>query len=222
MERASSRIPKFIEYKLKILKNIAFFGYSGHAFVCIEISQLLKFNIIGYYDQEKKYNDPYNLRHLGYITDVVKSNLYFIAIGDNSIRKSIFEILNQKKCNFTSLVHPYTSISQNAQIKNSTLISAGVILNCFVQIGLGCIINTGAIIEHESKIEDFVHIAPGVVIAGNVYIGSGTFIGANSVIKQGVKITRNCIIGAGSVVINDINESGTYVGNPARLIKKHN
>jgi sugar O-acyltransferase (sialic acid O-acetyltransferase NeuD family) len=202
------------------MKEISFFGYSGHSYVCIEIAELLKFKVDSYYDQEEKKYNPFKLIYLGYLNEVSNDKHYFISIGDNAKRKFIFEKLYEKNSRFISLVHPSSIISRNTQIGNATVISAGVILNCFVKIGTCCIINTGVIIEHESTIEDYVHIAPGSVLAGNVKIGCGTFIGANSVIKQGVTVTKNCIIGAGSVVINNILESGTYVGNPAKLIKK--
>ena len=40
----------------------------------------------------------------------------------------------------------------------------------------------------------------------------------NSVIKEGIKIGSNVIIGAGSVVIRDINDNSKVVGNPAKEI----
>lgn len=203
------------------MKDVVFFGYSGHSLVCIEIAKLMNYSIFGYYDLDMKNDNPYSLNYLGYYENLVPDKLYFISIGDNQIRKKIYNTLKEKFCDFITLIHPNSVISSNANIGNATVISAGVIINCFVTIGNCCIINTGSIIEHETIISSFVHVAPGVVIAGNVIIDSGTFIGANSVIKQGVRITKNCIIGAGSVVINDILESGTYVGNPARCIIKN-
>ena len=53
----------------------------------------------------------------------------------------------------------------------------------------------------------------------NCTIGNNVFIGTNAVIREGVKIVDNCIIGAGAVVLKDIIESGTYVGLPAKKIK---
>ena len=46
------------------------------------------------------------------------------------------------------------------------------------------------------------------------------FIGAGAVIIQGCKIGKNSIVGAGSVVLHDIEENSTYVGNPARKVKE--
>jgi maltose O-acetyltransferase len=36
----------------------------------------------------------------------------------------------------------------------------------------------------------------------------------------GVKIGKGCVVGAGSVVIRDIEDYSVAVGNPARVIKK--
>lgn len=47
-------------------------------------------------------------------------------------------------------------------------------------------------------------------------------IGANSVVLAGVRIGRNCQVGAGSVVTKDIPPYSVAVGNPARVIKQYN
>ena len=44
-------------------------------------------------------------------------------------------------------------------------------------------------------------------------------IGSNATILP-VKISKGCVIGAGSVVIKDCNIKGVYAGNPAKLIRK--
>lgn len=55
-----------------------------------------------------------------------------------------------------------------------------------------------------------------------VSIGDGSFIGFGSHINPGVKIGRYCIIGARSVVTNNVDDYSVAAGNPARIIKKYN
>lgn len=55
-------------------------------------------------------------------------------------------------------------------------------------------------------------------IFGKVHVGSCTDIGTGTKIIQGVRICPECVIGAGAVVVRDIEEKGTYVGIPARRI----
>lgn len=99
-----------------------------------------------------------------------------------------------------------------------TVVMAGAIINCCSRIGEGCIVNTGATIDHDNVIEDYVHISPGVHTAGTVEIGKGTWIGIGGVVSNNVNITSGCMIGAGAVVVEDITEAGTYVGVPSRKV----
>lgn len=199
--------------------NIVIIGYSGHSYGCIEVAIKQGFSIVGYHDVLEKVSNPYNLKYLGHEENIKSNKKPFLAIGDNTIRKKIYEKLKSDSVYLnTSLIHSNTMISESSSIKEQTYISAGVIINPQVKIGVGCIINTGAIIEHDCFIDSFTHIAPGAVLAGNVSIGSGCMIGANAVIKQGIKIGDNVIIGAGAVVLKDINSNNTFVGNPAKQI----
>ena len=194
-------------------------GYSGHSYCCIEVAIKQGFSVFGYHDILENIINPYNLKFLGHEDNIDSNNRPFIALGDNSIRRKIYEKLRSNNIFLnTILIHSNTTISKSSLIEEQTFISAGVIINPQVKIGVGCIINTGAIIEHDCSIGKFSHIAPGAVLAGNVSIGSGCMIGANSVIRQGVKIGDNVIVGAGAVVLKDINSNTTFVGNPAKKI----
>ena len=195
-------------------------GYSGHSYLCIETAINNGTSIVGYCELEKISDNPYNLKFLGKEEDLDVNNQLFIAIGDNTIRRKVYEklIINKTYLD-TSIIHPRSIVSSSALIKKQTFISAGAIINPKVIINIGCIINTGAIIEHECEVGNFSHIAPGVKLCGNVIIGDNCLIGANSVIKPGVKIGNNVTVGAGAVVLNDIKSNSRFVGNPAKQIK---
>ena len=51
-------------------------------------------------------------------------------------------------------------------------------------------------------------------------IGENTVIYAGAVIVGGVKIGRNCIIGANSVVLTDMPDNSIIAGMPAKVIKR--
>ena len=51
-------------------------------------------------------------------------------------------------------------------------------------------------------------------------IGNRVSIGTNATILP-VTICHQVVIGAGAVVTKDITEPGIYVGNPARLLRRH-
>ncbi|MBN1183545.1 MAG: acyltransferase [Bacteroidales bacterium] len=74
---------------------------------------------------------------------------------------------------------------------------------------------------HNYEIPGVPIIQQGVRQLNEVEIGSGTWIGENACI-MGVKIGRNCVIGANSVVTKDIPDFCIAVGVPARIIKRYN
>ena len=60
----------------------------------------------------------------------------------------------------------------------------------------------------------------GLEYARPIKVGNNVWIGAQVCVLPGVTIGDNCVIGAGSVVTNDIPDNSLAVGNPCRVIKK--
>ena len=54
---------------------------------------------------------------------------------------------------------------------------------------------------------------------GGVKIGQECFIGIGSVIVNNISVESRITVGAGTVVVKDLIDAGTYVGNPAKKIK---
>jgi sugar O-acyltransferase (sialic acid O-acetyltransferase NeuD family) len=205
-------------------RNLIVFGYSGHSYVVIEIAVSNGWKISGYYDKKKSLNDPYEISYLGVESDDSLRNhqfnvVGFPATGNNKIRQKTVELLRRNGINETAIISSDSVISPKSIIEPSTFVSARVVINCFCNIGNGCIINTGSIIEHECQIGAYTHVAPGAVLAGGVKVGSSSFIGANSTVRQGVRIGNDVIIGAGSTVLRNIPDNETWVGSPAKRLK---
>ncbi|NQX40280.1 acetyltransferase EpsM [Pedobacter steynii] len=202
-------------------KEAIIIGYSGHAFVVLDVLLANKYKVSGYCEQELKLKNPYELSYLGSegdekVIEQIKDLHAFIAIGDNYIRAKIFERLMAMNVSCPILVHPHACLSSKAKLGLGTVVMPGVVVNSCTEIGNAVICNSSAVIEHECLIGDYSHIAPGAVLAGNVIVGRNTFVGANAVIRQGVKIGSEVIIGAGSVVIRDVPDGSTVYGNPSK------
>lgn len=206
-------------------KKFSIIGYSGHSFVILDSAFKSKLDCKGYYERNKKEFNPFDIDYLGLENNIVTNERIFITIGDNKIRRNIYEDLIKKDfITFLNIIDPTSSVSKFAFIKPDSSISIGVnsVINSLVKIEAGSIINTGAIIEHEVKIGKFSHVGPNATICGGVNIGENVFVGANAIVKQGVIIGDNSIIGAGSVVLNNIPANSIYAGNPASRINYKN
>lgn len=195
-------------------------GYSGHAFVVYGILKAAGHTVTGYCDREEKMQNPFQLPYLGMENSdnaimAMAQTGCFVAVGDNLIRRNIFEQLVIKRIQINNAIHPKSVVDSTTVIATmGVMIAPNVTINPLANIGSGAICNTGCIIEHECIVGDFSHIGPGAVLCGKVIVGEGSFIGANSVVRQGICIGKNVLIGAGAVVVKDVPDNSLVIGNP--------
>ena len=112
---------------------------------------------------------------------------------------------------------PSLTIGDQSFIGHNTLIAGGaakVLIGQYVDIAPNCVIVTGT---HE--IGDATHRA-GAGKSYDIVIGDGTWVGASVTILGGVSIGTGCIIGAGSLVNENVEPNSLVAGVPAKLIRK--
>lgn len=193
------------------------FGASGHGKVIFDILKLQQKNVECFVDDNPKgdffCDIPLYLTQEKHLTD----QKMVIAVGNNAIRKMLVEKF--KEIYFEKAIHPSAVIAKNVPIGEGTVVMANVSVNPYAEIGKHCILNTSCTIDHDCKIDDYVHISPNAALAGDVTVGEGTHIGIGACVIQGIKIGRFATIGAGAVIIKDVPDGATVVGNPGKIIK---
>ncbi|MDB9846665.1 acetyltransferase [Flavobacteriaceae bacterium] len=183
-----------------------------------------EYEIKGYLDNDSKslQNKPTDYEILGTHEEVEfnENDYVVIAISNSKVRKRIAESLANR-------VNFFTYIAPNATIGKFTKIGCGSIIcsNCFIStntvIGDFVIANAGSNIGHDCIIESYCSLMANVDIGGSVILGEGVYIGTKATIIPKKRIFRNITIGAGTMVIRNLNKEGTYFGNPAKFIGKY-
>lgn len=145
-----------------------------------------------------------------------------VAIGSAKTRRSIVEKLSRYDgLHFATLIDPSVILSDRVRIGEGCMICAGTILTVDISIGNHVIINLDCTLGHDDVLEDYVTLYPSVNVSGCVTVGQETELGTGMQIIQGIRIGGQSILGAGTVVIKDIPQSCTAVGNPARIVRYH-
>ena len=183
--------------------NILFFNYFIH-FLCYLRGVKLGKNVI------------FNGRPI--IHRYFNSNIY-LGNGSlfNSSKNSVIIGLNQP-CSFVTLGKDAEIVFGN----NSGATGIKIAARAKIKIGNNVLIGSNCTIvdndfhhsDPRKRTSDYIPTKP-IIIEDNVFIGFHCFI------LKGSTIGKNSIIGANSVVCNDIPENSIAMGNPCRVIMKN-
>lgn len=204
------------------MDKVVILGAGGHAKVIADILlQNNEYEIVGLVDSRieqtfmglRVIGDDECLKHL-YKQGVKKA---FVAIGSNQLRRKLSVMLETIGFERINVISGHAVISPTACLGSGIAVMPGAVINACASIGNGCIINTNASVDHDVFIKEYTHIAPGNAIAGCVSIGECCFIGIGCRIIDNIIIGNNVTLGAGAVVLNDIEDDHLAVGIPAKI-----
>ena len=133
----------------------------------------------------------------------VKPNAWFLALNNSELKSSEIKLSIGER----------TYIGRNAHI---------VALKS-IRIGKGVLMGDNVYIAdnfHRFDRVDLPFKDQGIGFKSEVEVGEGTWLGENVCVISS-KIGKHCIVGANSVVLNDVPDYCMVAGSPARIIKRY-
>lgn len=210
------------------MKNIVIIGAGGVgrevSLIIQQINELEQtWNLLGFIDDNtdnwgKVINGYSVIGGIDSLEFLSNDTYIVIAIANYKVKKNIVNKVNNK-FKFATIVHPKVWIHDYMTVGEGTIIYEGAILTANIEIGNHVIISPKCGVGHDSIIKDYVSLLWNVNVSGNDLIEEGVMMGSGSTVIQGKKIGKGSIIGAGAVVVNDIESFSTAVGVPAKVIK---
>ena len=127
----------------------------------------------------------------------------------------------------------HAMIREENRIGDDVSVGTNSVVEHHVDIGNGVRIHSQAFVPEYSRLEDGAWIGPNVVLTNVRHplcpkakvclkgptIKRGAKIGANSTILPSVVVGEDALVGAGSVVVEDVPDRAVVAGNPARVVK---
>lgn len=131
-------------------------------------------------------------------------------------RRRIVARLSPRLAGWSTVIHPNAWVSPTANVEAGAVIMAGAVLQSGARVGAHCVVNSGAIVEHDVELGAFSLAGPRVVLGGGARVGEGAYLGMGAAVRDHVTIGAEALIGMGAVVVGDVEAGRRVLGVPAR------
>lgn len=146
----------------------------------------------------------------------VTASIRDVVVGDGV---TIVEPTNLYECKLGDgvFVGPFCEIQRNVTIGARSRVQSHSFVCELVTIGDDCFVGHGVMFVND-RFSTGGPARGDTSLWESTTIGNRVSIGSNATIMP-VSICDDVVIGAGSVVVRDITEPGSYAGNPARQLR---
>lgn len=210
-------------YEQSLRKQIVIVGAGGHATSVAEVAASAGYEIVCFVDNNKAGLSLLELPIISSLGDIdeLENKAFVIAIGDNSVRERVFSELSSGLdiSRFPPIIHRSANVSCFSKIGNGSVLMQGANVGSNSIVKRFCILNTNCSVDHDSIIDDFSSIAPGAICGGTFTLGQRSAISIGAVVKQGITVGADSVLGANSYLNKDLVSNSVAHGSPARVIR---
>ncbi len=147
------------------------------------------------------------------------NDVFICGLGSIKWTQFYVSIILSKGGEFINLIHKHAVLQTNVELGKGIIIGQGSLISTDVKIGDFTQIMSYCILGHDVSIDMQCRIGDYVFLGGFTSIDCNSFIAVKATVLDKLKIGKNVTIGAGSVVIKNVNDNTTVFGNPAKKIE---
>ena len=203
--------------------SILIIGAGGHATSVANVALAIGMRVSGFVDDLKAGKELLGIPVISMHQCEKRQEIVnlAIAIGDNAARERVTSEYKSKfpSVNFPPLIHHSAVIGVNSKVGAGAVIMPMANIGPNSSVGEFCVVNTASSIDHDCQMYPFSSLAPGVVAGGNVSIGTRSAISIGTIVKHGIEIGQDAVVGAHSYVNKAVENNVVAYGSPCRYVR---
>lgn len=164
----------------------------------------------------------------------------YVEIKGNLIHKTAVIDWDYVEIGIGNKIGPYVCIGEDAQhpteksdgivkIGNNNVLREYITihrptsLTKLTSVGNNCYFMEGSHVGHDCTVEDRVRLSNKAILSGHVHVMTGAVLGLGALVHQSQIIGSYTMLGMGAVIPKKLSVTPgyTFVGNPAKLLKKN-
>ena len=167
--------------------NLLIIGAGGHGKCCYDIAVRMNcFTKIEFVDDSEEY--VLGKKVIGKQSDLESlCNMFdyaFVAIGNNQVRKSLYDILSLMQYRKVNLLDPSAVVSSFAKLGEGIVVFPNAVIEASAVIDDGCIVSANSIVHHDAMVKEYALIYGNCIIRPMVKIQSFTVVKSGTVVEN--------------------------------------
>lgn len=144
----------------------------------------------------------------------------YCPLGNNKLRVRFLKKAKACGLKTPNYIHPTVSVSPGVTIGEGVYILLGSCIMPHTVIKNYVMISMNVSLAHHNVLEEGVFLSTGCNFGAGIHAHKYAYCGIASTIMTGLhELGEDCLIGAGAVVIRDVDAKAVMAGVPAKAIK---
>jgi sugar O-acyltransferase (sialic acid O-acetyltransferase NeuD family) len=145
---------------------------------------------------------------------------YFIAIGDNGVRRHYFDRVKRIGITPASCIAPTAWIAATARLGEGVFVGAGAVIGAGAILADNAMVNNLSLVDHDSVVGEDTQVTVGCMVGAELKIGRRCFFGMKSCVISRLEIGDDVFVRAGAVVVKSVPSGARVAGVPARIVSR--
>lgn len=157
---------------------------------------------------------------LQYLKDECDATAVYCPIGNNKLRVRFLEYAKSLGYKTPCFIHSSVIMHSSVTIGDGVYILLGAKIMPYTKIDDYVMISMNALVAHHNHLKRGTFISTGVNFGASITANENSYIGIGATIMTGIhNLGKDCVVGAGAVVIRDVPDNAVVAGVPAKIIK---